>query len=331
MAQPMLLTEGQALSENDEENPPDLDYEVSSDKWKPHNPARGDIQGEWAERPVRFVDGKDVGRTVAWLQSREGYPVPIRLSEVGAVVMRHVGDELRCEHRYHERVVSFMGDMFPWDEVESFARALQEHDFRLLLCEPIKGGYTYDFEPMRKATENCSSSEMRQLERQALSLGPDTPTLVDGSLEPRVAAYDVNNSPVCGLVKSHYRNYLHPQGWRTYYELKAGQRTPAFLLNGLELEVVSWYLRLEGNGGEMPNWGVVRLEVPRLYFEKQLGKNWEHLDWLSNLVCDYRCRDESYSRAPVSIYPIQRAEETLGALFSRSETLINHFYHLTSL
>lgn len=41
MAQPMLLTEGQALSENDEENPPDLDYEVSSDKWKPHNPARG--------------------------------------------------------------------------------------------------------------------------------------------------------------------------------------------------------------------------------------------------------------------------------------------------
>jgi len=49
------------------------------------------------------------------------------------------------------------------------------------------------------------------------------------------------------------------------------------------------------------------------------------------LICEYRCRDQDYSRAPVSIHPIQRAEESLGSLFTQSDTITNRFYRLTSL
>jgi len=49
------------------------------------------------------------------------------------------------------------------------------------------------------------------------------------------------------------------------------------------------------------------------------------------LICQYRCTDKSYQRASVSLYPIQRAEECLGALFTGAETIINRFYSLTQL
>ena len=98
---------------------------------------------DWESCPIRFVDGKDVGRTVAWLQSsRSEDPVPVRLSEIGAVVLRNVHGTLRREFAQVERVVSLMADSFPWDEVESFAIALQEQGFRLLPCPQPEGGWS---------------------------------------------------------------------------------------------------------------------------------------------------------------------------------------------
>ena len=88
---------------------------------------------------------------------------------------------------------------------------------------------------------------------------------------------------------------------------------------------------MEGDRGELPNWGVVRLEVPAPFFEQALGQDWAYLDRLSQVICAYRCRDESYGRAAVSIDPIRRAEESLGALFTQADKLISRFYHLTQL
>lgn len=347
----------------------DLGYEEPPDEWKPKPCARefGHSAGpaDWPFLPTRFIDGKDVGRTVAWLQTREGYPVPVRLSEIGAVVIHNINGELRREFAHVERVVSLMIDPFPWDEVESFAIALREEGFRLLPCnkpysnDPTKSGYSYDFERMRKTTQNRSNDEMSRLERQALSLVRDVPTIIDGRLEPRRGAFD-QGSPVVGLVKTHQYNYLHAHGWQTYYQLRPGQRTPLFKVespnhdkgrdedNGMfmtdssdentpeklkstRLPIVSWYLRLDGERGDLPNWGIVRLEVPLRFFEGTLGKDWEYVDRLSQVICDYRCRDQGYGRAAVSIHPIQRAEESLGALFSEAEMLINRFYRLTNL
>jgi hypothetical protein len=335
--QPFLLDDGlMNIEDNVEEE--GLGVEVSPHKWCPLNVLSSATSSGWNYRPQRFIDGKDVGRTVAWLRSREGYPAPVYLSQIGAVEMRNVDGHLRREFEVVERVVSLMVDLFPWKEIESFADALQEHNFRLLPCKPpaptkegSKHGYSYDFERMRKTTQNRSNDEMSRLERQALSRACEIPTVVDGRLEPRASAFVDTENFVVGLIKSHSQNYLHPQGWRTFYDLKPGERTPAFLLVDTNPPVISWYLRLDGGAGEMPNWGIVRLEIPARYFKDKLNNDWVHADRLSQLIYEYRCSDQNYSRAPVSIYPIQRAEESLGSVLLPTETFIQRFYRLANL
>jgi hypothetical protein len=338
---PLLLSDG-LVQFNDAEQVDegiaiDLNREVFCDKWQPRDVTGTSIPSDWAYRPTRFVDGKDTGRTVAWLQSQEGYPVPVRLSEIGAVVMRNIDGDLRREFERVERVVSLIVDLFPWDEVESFARALQRNGFRLLPCQkPLSDAnipnqdLMFDFERMRKTTQNRSMDEMTRLEKRALAQANDIPTIVDGRLEPRIGAFD-RYDPVVGLIKTLKSIQLHREGWQLFYNLRPGQRTPAFQINGSQLSVISWYLRLDGQRGELPNWGIVRLEISQQFFDDTLAGDWSYIDCLSRLVCDYRCKDSGYSRSAVSISPIQRAEQSLGALFTQSDMLINRFYRLTGL
>ncbi len=336
--QPELLTDSNPLV--NEKEKVDLDYETKISDWAPRD-LPCEYPPDWAQGPQRFVDGKDVGRTVAWLQSEEGYPIPVRLAEVGAIALRVVEangkQELRREWNKVERVVAFMADLFPWHEVEEFAYALQGTGFRLLPVyvgdEDGEGPLNFfDFESMRKRTGDSSKNEMLRLEREALGQDNQTPSLVDGSLEAHSAGFH-ESDPIVGLVKTHSRNYLNADGWRTYYQLEPCQRTPAFSVPGRDrraLDIISWYVRLDGARGELPNYGVVRVEVPKPFFEDK-GKDWTYLDRVSKLICNYRCRDAGYGRAAISIHPIQRAEESLGALFTQSDTLISRFYHLTGL
>lgn len=332
-AQPALLTDSPDVDPTPDEEVR-LGIEMPAEDWQPIAVTSATPVGRgWPYRPERFVDGKDVGRTVAWLRSREGYPVPVRLSQIGAIVMREVNGELRREVAHVERVVSLMGDLFPWDELESFAGALQTNGFRLLLCNLPEGGPTYIYEPMRKATQHRSNDEMIWLEKQAFCQHRDVPTLLDGRLAPRASIPSDMLSPIVGVIKTHWKNYLHSKGWQVFYDLEPGQRTPAFRLDNPKrgLNVVSWFLRLDGSGGEMPDGGVVRLEMPERFFTVTVGGDWSYLNRISHLVHEYRCRDEGYARRSVSLHPIQRAEENLGALFTQSETLINHFYRMTGL
>lgn len=334
-AQPLLLTDGQTLDEDADDAPDQvgLSCEVAAEEWQPLNVLHAPLPEAWVYRPLRFVDGKDVGRTVAWLQSRQGYPVPVRLSQIGAVVMRDVDGELRREFGVVERVVSLMTDLFPWEEVESFAVALRERGFRLLpVTKPGKEQdfNFFDFERMRKTTQNRSNDEMVRLECQVLAEDPTTSTIVDGRLEPRTRAFDPT-TPVAGVIKSHSKNYLHPKGWQTFYQLTPGQRTPAFRLTTRNLDVISWYLRLDGADGELPNWGVVRVEVAKPFLD-QFGTVWpSYLDQLSRLLYLYRCRDQSYGRAAVSLLPIQEAERSLGACLTEADALVSIFYRMTNL
>lgn len=309
----------------------DLSCEDATHNWSPKDTQQSKYLGVWPYRPERFIDGKDVGRTVSWLRSPQGYPVPVRLSQIGAVVMRNEKGSLRREFAVVERVVSMAVDFFPWNEIEAFAIALKEHGFRLLICQPLQNGWSFDFERMRQATQNRSLDEMTRLEKQALALANNIPTLVDGRLRPRSGAFNHESSPVIGMIKTLRNIQLHPKGWQVFYDLKPGERTPAFIIHEDRISVLTWYLRITGGNNELPNWGVIRLEIPLKFFENELNGDWRHIDQYSQLVCDYRCRDQAYSRAPVSIHPVQRAEESLGAIFSNSDRLINHFYHLTGL
>jgi len=329
--QPTLL-DAPANNEQIKEERIDLDYQQKQDAWKAINcNSRGNWRPEdWPERPIRFVDGKDVGQTIAWLRAPGGYPVPIRLSQIGSVTMRIADGECRREYQIVERVVSMVVDPFPWYEVESFASALQAHDFRLLPAYPPDGTLSYDFEKMRRATQDRSKDEMSLLEEAAIAQSIFEPTVIDGRLEPRSEGFDLVESPIFGVIKTHYRNYLHPLGMQVLYGLEVGQRTPVFGIQLEKLSVLSWYIRLAGDFASFPNWGYIRVEVSKRWFEAR-GHSWDWIDRLSQTIYAYRSRERSYERAPVTLHPIVRAEESLGALMTHTGILSNRFYHLTGL
>jgi hypothetical protein len=79
----------------------------------------------------------------------------------------------------------------------------------------------------------------------------------------------------------------------------------------------------------MPSWGLVRVEAPLAWFARH--GSWALVDRLSRAIYVWRCRDASYGRAPVSLHPVVRAEELLGALFIPHGVLTSRFYRLTGL
>jgi hypothetical protein len=308
-----------------------LDLECGLDAWRPLT-VEGQLDS--AAMPRRFIDGCHAGETVAWLQDNAGHPVPVRLAEIGGVCMRVEGRALRREFAQVERVVSMIVEPFPPGEVEFFAAALAQNGFRLLpaklpLLDNQTRGPTYDFARMREQARVRTQYEMGLLEERALCQDPDTPSLVDGRLG-RFQQADLARCRIVGVIKQQRENYLHPQGWQALYRLEPGQRTPAFRLPSKHLPVVSWYLKLAGARGALPNWGVVRVEISEDHFERE-RLDFAYLDRLSRAVLELRCRQGSYARAPVSLEPIVRAEESLKALFSSLESLSQRFYHLTGL
>jgi hypothetical protein len=322
--------------EDDEREDVDRGYEREPEDWQPLDlmmPA-GWRPRDWPLCPVRFVDGKDEGEIVTCPTSPQGHPVPVRLSEIGAVVMRIDDGECKRDFAAVERVVSMVAGVFPWHEVEAFAAGLQEAGLRLLIAQPPGGRPSYDYEKMRKAAQNRSLDEMGILEEVAVAGDSDVPTVVDGRLEPRVGGFDSSRSPVFGVIKSHREIYLHPVGMQVLYRLEPGQRTPAFALlagEGRRLPVVSWYVRLAGGSGSMPSWGYVRVEAALRWFEDQQAMDFGVIDRLSETIFRYRCRQRSYGRAPVSLHPVVRGEESLGALFTPIGALTSRFYRLNGL
>ena len=324
----------------------DWDYEVPRDHWAPICVRNTRSFPHPELRPERFVDGKDVGRTVAYVLAPQGFPVPIRVSQIGAVAVRAVSSPvgpptIRCESRRVEKVVSFMADLFPWDEVERFAAALYVNGYRLLITRKI--GPQDDPRNFGWLNENAryrSREEMFRLERQAIALsnasnsGVQTPlaTLADGRLDDKSEAIQPREAPVYGLIKSHANtSYLHSHGWDTVYTLQPGERTPLLAFRTDVLPLVTWYLRLCAPLGGGPLDGVVRVEVTRPFFEQTAQRDFAFIDALSHQLCESRTRDGGYSRAAVTLYPIQRAEDALRAQFEASDTLLSRFYRMTGL
>jgi hypothetical protein len=316
-------------SDPDEELKTVLDYECPSDKWMAITPAvpAGWSPMTWEDRPRRFVDGKDDGETVIALRAPGGYPIAVRLSQIGSTVLEVVDGICYRRFAVVELVVSMVVKPFPWHEIESFAIALQEQGIRLLPAQRPKKGLPYDFEVMRKAAQNRSNDEMATLEEYAVSQDNAVPTVVDGRLEPRSGGFHQERSPIIGVIKQHHQNYLHPLGMQLMYQPQPGQRTPVFAIPGT-LDVVSWYLRFTGG---MPNYGLVRVELPQKWFEQVKGQDFGYVDQLSRLLYDYRCRDQSYGRAALSLHPTVRAEQSLGALFQPLPMLMSRFYRMAAL
>ncbi|HZV07300.1 MAG TPA: hypothetical protein VE999_19615 [Gemmataceae bacterium] len=324
--QPLL--ESPPEEDEEEEQKVALDFELPPDAWQPRTIAADVIDP--ATMPQRFIDGCHYGQTAAWLRDSLGHPIPVRLAEIGGVCMHVDGRSLRRQFAHVERIVCLIVDPFPWHEVEEFAASLAGIDMRLLpALPPIIDDVrqlTYDYASMEQRTYTQAQVEMRVLEELALSQAPDTLSLVDGPL----GRYE--HAQAIGVVKQHRKDYLgpNPKCWQVFYNLEPGQRTPAFRLATQSSPIVSWFLKLQGAHGAMPNWGIIRIEISSAHFEHQ-GSDFDYLDRLSNALLHLRCRQSSYARAPVSMEPIVRAEESLKSLLTPPATLAQRFYHLTGL
>jgi hypothetical protein len=321
--------DGREGDEEDDDGPHvALDFQLPPDDWTPLDVADRAIDP--AVVPRRFIDGCHYGKTVTCLYDSACHPIPVRLAEVGGVSMRLEDRSLRREFVHLERIVCLIADPFPWHEVEDFAVALCEAGLRLVSASPPMiekvRQLSYDYASMEQRAYTQAQVEMRVLEQLALSQDPESLALVDGPLGR------IEHPRAIGVIKQHRENYLGQSEpcWKVFYDLEPGQRTPAFRLASQSLPVVSWYLRLDGAHGTLPNWGIVRVEISHEHFEQQ-GGDFGYLDRLSNALMHLRCRQNSYARAPVSMEPIVRAEESLKSLLTSPDTLAQRFYHLTGL
>ena len=304
-------------------------------EWEPQivreAPARG------GEFPIRFIDGSLSGQPVLCVRSELGWPIPLLLSEVGAVALRSVGRSFQREFVAVDRVLSFVADPFPWEEVEAFALDMANKPELMLRVLPanlpdLTEFSPFDYEAMRSQARVRAVEEMKNLERSALAVDRSVPTLVDGPLS-RVTGNPPAESPLLvGIAKMQEAAYLHDAGWRTLLNLRPGQRTPVFQLAGEDgknegrIAVATWFLKLSGGSALAPNWGYVRVEVPWNQFEIQFRGDFDFVHRLSRWLIDARCRSESYARMPVSLDPIVRAEESLKPLFTPLPVLVNRLY-----
>jgi hypothetical protein len=327
--------------ETDAKETVDLSVEVAPEAWKPlivpEAPARD------REFPTRFIDGSQAGQPVLCVRSPLGWPIPLVMSEVGAVALKSVGRGFEREFVAVERVLSFVADPFPWEEVEAFAECLvnkPELKLRVLPANRPKEEHSpFDYEVMRMQARARAHQEMTVLERLALAVDSKAPTLVDGPLNRLMGAPGADCGLRVGVVKSQQANHLHDDGRGALLTLKPGQRTPIFRFEGIRgdhggMPVASWFLKLAGGPRLAPNWGYVRVEVPWGQFLERVNitqKEFGFVNRLSRWLIDARCRTESYARMPVSLDPIVRAEDALKPLFTPTQVLVNRLYRSAGL
>jgi hypothetical protein len=188
-----------------------------------------------------------------------------------------------------------------------------------------------DFDSLRSDTRAIAMGEMEAAEREVLLRDRDTPTLVDGLLERRLAGVPDVSFPAFGLVKRQIRHPLPPALHEMVYRLAPGQRSPAFVLQprGSDLALVSFYLRLSAQPGMAPTYGVVRVAASSAYLERRPpADRWEFLSRLGAYLLQLRQRDLAYSRAGISIEPVVRVEDHLRAIRPPIETLVARLHRL---
>jgi len=313
---PLALTD--QVSEEDEESLKarvrQLSYEVPTSEWRPIP-----CQGEPVYLPRRFIDGSLFSRTVAMLYV-EGRPRPAVLACVGALALQMEGRRLvRSPGSLRvETVLCLLSNGMHPEHLQTLTDGLGALGIHLIPSETTE--LTVDIEVLRKRCWDLAKQRMEEAERAVLLSQPDVPAVVDGLLERRLVTVASQGMPAIGVVKRQMRRYLPNALVGLLYELKPGERTPAFVVETEHAFIVSWYLRLSGSETLSPSYGVVRLTVAQEYLERRFPRRAERSAEISALSCwiyNLRHRQGSYPRAGISLEPIVRVEDELHALLPR--------------
>lgn len=136
-----------------------------------------------------------------------------------------------------------------------------------------------------------------------------SPLLIDGGI--RGLRGTATHALAIGVVKSHRTLYVEGESLPVVLGLREGERTSAMSLETANrVPVMTWYLRLRGDGGRSPLFGLVRIEVAH-----EAGDVAARADLVSRWVLA--------ERAPVSlpdprwdvmVYGIRECEQYLAAV-----------------
>lgn len=308
------------------------DYEMSR-KWKaiPFLHTKKWSYDEWDYSPVRFIDGKDVGKTAARILSPNGFPIPVRGALIGAISMVVTKKSIIRELFLASRAVAFCTKPFPGQEIIQLSQFLESHNIKLLPVRITHKTKIWKSSKISDLTEQQTRGEMFKLERDVLAAAPQIPSLVDGRLASHLGGFDYQTDPVFGLIKTHHNIPLNISQILLLFSLMQGERMPAFVhtsKNGFQ--VLTWYLRLNPSKSQSILDGVVRLEVALDWYEKH-ARHTNFINQLSKAVYMSRCTNQHYGRAGVSLEPIVQGEDRLGAVLGSLERFISEFYYLTQM
>jgi hypothetical protein len=299
-----------------------LSYEVPASDWRAIH-----CTGTPVAAPRRFIDGSVNARTVAVI-SVGGQRRPIILACIAALALELVGRDLnRRTAPSIETVVCLANNDLPSTVVPLLESALAPVGIGVIAARTDDS--STDFETLRRRTWDLAKQRMESLERDLLLAEPGIPTLVDGLLERRLKTKESLAMPAIGMVKRQLRQYLPDSHLSLLYDLKPGERTPAFLLATNRASIVSWYLRLSALEGISPSGGLVRLTVAQGYLEGRFHEpaaRIVEISALSQFIYGLRHRESSYSRVGVSLEPIVRVEDQMHAMLEPVRGQVARFH-----
>ena len=164
---------------------------------------------------------------------------------------------------------------------------------------------TYEFVPCAgDAPEDLHKGirdRMALLETQIASSDPADLMVFDGPLRGRTDRNGV------GYIKTQQVQYLPDREQQVLAGLRAGQRTPLFLIGGSGYTRWSWYLRLPGPVVH-PMSGIVRCELAGLGTAEDAARR---ADMVAATLPRYASEPHKEPRAPQNLYPIAGLENDL--------------------
>jgi hypothetical protein len=288
-----------------------VSYECQAARWEPIR-----CSGVPINPPRRFIDGSIFSRTVGLLRFA-GKARPAVLASVGALALELNGTTLfrPANGLRLECVLSLISNDVPLEALYGLEKGLKGLGIRLVHATTHQ--MAVDFEMLRRRTFDMAKDKMEEAERELLLVAQDTPALVDGLLERRLTTVQSQQMCAYGLVKRQMKHYLPESYYGLLYDLKPGERTPAFVVETKNANLASWYLRLSRPDATSPSYGLVRMTTPLECLERNFPAEedrWREISAVSAFIQSLRHRESSYSRVGISVEPIVRVEDELHAL-----------------
>ena len=265
----------------------DIGAELPAEEWRPMEAG----SGTWNPSRVDFVDGVRRVEARVWITGPEESRLGICASYAAGVV--------RCGGKAVIGPVKVGRGFFGLTGVPDL-----ETRVGTFSAYPVAEDR---MEQLINGVQECMSRLESEVSGVAAAGSSDTArgdalVVLDGPLRGRQRMPEA-----IGYIKSHRVNYLPPGPREVVTQLRAGQRTPVFLIQTTWTRY-SWYLRLV-EGDEYPGAGIVRCEA---WSEVGAERAGQIADTTALVLHPFASQPHKDKRAPQNLYPIAGLERELG-------------------